>query len=278
MQHGLYTTYVNKACRCDLCKKANADFARARRKAIAYGRGELFVPIEPVQQHLLWLQSKGWSVGRLAEASGAGRHNITSALYGSYKTISKLTAGRILALDDAPERNLKSIDNRGARRRCEALQAIGFSLNFQAKYMGIKIQNLFQIVNRDTCHPDTIERIAKMYDALAWTRPQPTSQHEKAGMTRALNKAKKFGYTPPAGWDDIDRDDAPVQVRRDPDFVDPLKLEIRLAGGKVRFNQAESFAATHKLAKMGYNQLEIANLLFITQTAVQKRLARSVLE
>ena len=278
MQHGLYTTYINKACRCLECKKANADFARARRKVIAYGRGELFVPVEPARQHLLWLQSKGWSVGRLAEASGVGRHNITSALYGQYKTISKLTAGRILALDDAPERNLRSLDSRGARRRCEALQAIGFSLNFQANYMGIKIQNLFQIVNRDTCHPETIDRIAKMYDALAWTRPQPINQQEKAGMARAINKAKKFGYTPPAGWDDIDRDEAPVKVARDPDFVDPLKLEIRLNGGKVRFNQAESFAATHELAKMGYNQLEIANLLFITQTAVQKRLARSVLE
>lgn len=28
MRHGVYSTYTNKGCRCDLCKGAAADYAR----------------------------------------------------------------------------------------------------------------------------------------------------------------------------------------------------------------------------------------------------------
>jgi hypothetical protein len=179
---------------------------------------------------------------------------------------------------DLGKRNLKSVPSFPAVRRLQALCAIGFSFNAQAKYMGMKIQNVWMIVNRDTCHPDTIARVAEMYEALAYTRPAPRSQQDKAGMTKALNRAKKFGYAPPMAWDDIDRDTAPIKVERDPDFVDPLKLELRLQGAKVRFTRAESFAATFELAKRGMTQEQIADILFITQSAVQKRLTRSVLE
>lgn len=275
MRHGLYTTYVNDRCRCDACKLANTINARKRRKAIAYGRGEVFVPIGPARDHLKALMAKGWSVGKLTEASGVGRHNITSALYGHYEKISATTLAMILALEDSGDRNFKSVDNRGVRRRCEALQALGFSLNFQAKYLGVHIQNLFHIVNHDSCARETVERVSKMYDALAWTKPNPKTQQDKAGVTKAINKAKKFGYAPPAAWDDIDTDLEPVKVERDPDFVDPLKLEIRLAGGKVRFNRAESYAATFELAARGMDQVEISNWLFITQSAVNKRLSRA---
>jgi len=276
MKHGLYTTYVNQKCRCELCRMANTNHCRHRRRQVAYGLADTHVPIDKAQAHLKALQAEGFSVNRLVELSGVNRGTVCAVLYGNAKRIRQSNFDGIMRVrGDAGERNLKSVPSFPAVRRLQALCAIGFSFNYQANYLGMKIQNIWNILQRDSCHPDTIARIAEMYEALAYTRPAPRSQQDKAGITKALNRAKKFGYAPPMAWDDIDRDVAPIKPERDPDFIDPLKLELRLQGAKVRFTRAESFAATFELADRGFNQLEIADILFITQSAVQKRLARA---
>jgi len=255
---------------------ANTNHCRHRRRQVAYGLADTHVPIAEAQAHLKALQAEGFSVNRLVELSGVNRGTVCAVLYGNAKRIRQSNFDGIMHVrGDAGDRNLKSVPSLPAVRRLQALCAIGFSFNYQANYLGMKIQNIWNILQRDSCHPDTIARIAEMYEALAYTRPAPRSQQDKAGMTKALNRAKKFGYAPPMAWDDIDRDVAPINPERDPDFVDPLKLELRLQGAKVRFTRAESFAATFELAARGFNQLEIADILFITQSAVQKRLTRA---
>lgn len=276
MKHGLYTTYVNQKCRCELCRMANTNHCRNRRRQVAYGRAELYVPIDKAQAHLKALQAEGFSVNRLVELSGVTRSTVCAVLYGNRKRIKQTTFDAIMKVTgEAGNRNLRSVPSFPAVRRLEALCAIGYSFNWQAHFMDMKMQNVWAIMQRDTCHPDTIERVAKMYKILAYTRPVPAGSRGRAAITRAINRAKKFGYAPPMAWDDIDRDVAPIKPERDPDFIDPLKLELRLQGAKVRFTRAESYAATFELAARGFNQLEIADILFITQSAVQKRLTRA---
>lgn len=86
----------------------------------------------------------------------------------------------------------------GSLRRIRALVAIGWSMEHQAAYLGVKKQ---AVQNFAVKSPDTLIRIAtaakyaELYERLQGT-PGPSA--------RARSVAKARGWAPPLAWDDID--------------------------------------------------------------------------
>lgn len=72
-QHGTRGAYDTDGCRCDDCRTAHRLDRRARRRLIAYGRWQRFVPSVGTSRRLQALQTRGWTLHAL------GRHLGTTA-------------------------------------------------------------------------------------------------------------------------------------------------------------------------------------------------------
>lgn len=95
----------------------------------------------------------------------------------------------------------------GARRRVQALQAIGYSRDRIAAELGYTSGGaLTYIMQADTMLVTTATRIGNVYDRLSMTVPRG------AGPSRARTWARRYGYAPPLAWDDIDTDLAPSGI------------------------------------------------------------------
>src|SRR4051794_5912333 len=89
-EHGSYVRYVQgpdindvpgRGCRCELCRAANRDYERERkrRKAPAY------VGADDVRRHLTWLAEEGIGLKTVANVSGVPHGALSKIVYGDYK-------------------------------------------------------------------------------------------------------------------------------------------------------------------------------------------------
>lgn len=96
----------------------------------------------------------------------------------------------------------------GTRRRLQALNAIGWSLNDLGQRLGIHGNGLgFIIRSRKYVVPETAQKIKALYEELAML-PAPPDNHMVYGkgnpVSTVKTRARMKGWVPPLGWDDID--------------------------------------------------------------------------
>ena len=95
----------------------------------------------------------------------------------------------------------RSVPAVGFRRRIEALQAIGWSLNEIGRRLGIDVRVLPARMDQRWVRRVTHDRMAAIYDELSMTVPG-----DRYANRRRILAARK-GYAPPLAWDDIDDPD-----------------------------------------------------------------------
>lgn len=98
----------------------------------------------------------------------------------------------------------------GARRRVQALQAIGHSHSAIARAAGVPTCTVRNVLLREspTVYASTHAAIARAFDHLALVVPVGH------GPTRVRNAAARLGYQPPFAWDDDTIDDPKAKPNR----------------------------------------------------------------
>lgn len=100
----------------------------------------------------------------------------------------------------------RAVPSLGFRRRVEALQAIGWSVNAIAERLGIDVRVLPARMKSTYVRRTTFDRMASIYEEMCMTVPNDRYAN------RRRNLARRKGYVPPLAWDDIDTDPEPVKV------------------------------------------------------------------
>lgn len=96
---------------------------------------------------------------------------------------------------------------RGARRRVQALMALGWPTRAIGREAGVegRVTIIYILDERNnTITRGLHDKIVATYDRLSMRIPPAGS-----GTTRARNSAARKGYVPPLAWDDIDHDEGP---------------------------------------------------------------------
>lgn len=126
------------------------------------------------------------------------------------------------------------VDSTGTRRRVQALAALGWSFVQIAERAGLhrtatpKAAHLDRPVRRETA-----DAIQAAFRVMCMTKPPTDTPRQRVSVARMRRIASENGWVPPLAWDDIDNDEAPVQVeeddmsakeRRDAERLDRLEL------------------------------------------------------
>ncbi|MCR1983997.1 helix-turn-helix domain-containing protein [Cellulosimicrobium cellulans] len=230
-QHGTHACFVLDRCRCIPCTVANTNYEAARARDRAYGI-ESFVDAAPTVAHLRVLMGAGLGWKRVAHLAGVAESSVYPLLYGRpdrnggkpRTKIRPTTAEKILAVPVPRLGALAGgakVDPTGTGRRVRALVAHGWSLTALADQTGIDHQVLRAVANntRRFVVASSARAVRAAYDEL-WDLPVP----ESVGKTRALDRARREGWPPPAAWDDDAIDDPaalPARGWRDGECADP---------------------------------------------------------
>ncbi|WP_020580165.1 hypothetical protein [Actinopolymorpha alba] len=219
------------------------------------------VPAGPVAAHVRALMAAGASQHAIADASGVNHRIITFILRGQ-PTIHTTTAERLRAVTAAATRNRTrptgQVPNIGARRRIQALRAIGWTTADIAHHADLSPSLIRDILARrgSTITRTVHDGIRSAYDALAMT-PGPS----KTSRTRALAR----GWAPPLAWDDDTMDDPNSQPHQgndtadvDQDELDHAAIWRRMDGDRtIALTQAEAAEVITRMRRRGYSDAHI---------------------
>lgn len=171
-----------------LCQK-HAD--AARRKA-----GRVYVPSQPVAEHINYLRANGLGWGRIAELAGVKISMLR--FVGQQKYTFANNAERILAVKPLVADG-KRICNVGTQRRLQALVALGYTNRQLAKELDYPISQFAYLINlsEQGVTARVARKVEEVFDRLQLTIPPPCT-----GSTRAKNRAQRKGWPPPFAWDD----------------------------------------------------------------------------
>ena len=97
----------------------------------------------------------------------------------SYWRHHMIAAGRVDLLDII-------VDATGARRRLQALQALGHSGVVLARHLGADKSMVPRWSLAETMRQSTVDRIAELYEQLSATKPNPTTPAERRIVAEAL--------------------------------------------------------------------------------------------
>jgi AraC-like DNA-binding protein len=233
----------------------------------------------PVAAHLQELLNAGWSLRSIADAADYSPSSVHRIVIGVQQRIRNDIAARLAAVDGAAilarQNSLGFVRNLGARRRIQALLAIGWRHEEITATMlqtqpecGTRSQMVLHqrgnwIARR------THDAVAAAYDQLSMT-PGPSAK------TRRL--AAKYGYAPPLAWDDASIDDPDAQPDRGADdqaVLDEVLIERLIAGyaraePKAGVRPApEVVEAVVRLHTRGLSDREIGDRIGYTASGVQ---------
>lgn len=207
--------YVVEKCRCEICRKDARAYENNRRRQRAYGRAA-YVDAEPARQHVRELQAAGLGWKRVAALAGLDHSVVWKLLYGDRKRfdgpskrVRPATEQKILAVQATLDTlgDMALVDATGARRRLQALVAMGWSQTKLADRLGVLRSNFTGTMRRDKLHVATVRAVRKLYDEL-WDVPPPEDTHRhKIAASRARRYATEHGFVPPLAWDDDTIDD-----------------------------------------------------------------------
>lgn len=210
-RHG--TSGYTGGCRCEECKAAKRASLRDRYRRLAYGRPTTdLVDAEPIREHLCALMVRGATLNQICDASGVSYGVLSRILYLGQKRVKSNSAGALLALSEVDTSTSRApVDAAGTRRRIQALAALGWSVTWQARQVGLHPIDYGQVSRGQILRvvASTAVKIRHLYDAH-WNVVPPPGQPSSLARRRAAEK----GWLPPMAWDDdlIDLPDADLEV------------------------------------------------------------------
>lgn len=205
VQHGTLTCYT-RGCRRDECRRAAWRHNKGLRVRIMRGEPRL-VDAEPMREHVAQLLAAGMSFRAISLAAGwKSRNALDEALKRS--RVLPRTFNRVMAVTmDSDRRPTGYIDATGARRRLQALAAIGWDSSTVAHRLGQKHGTTVVHVRngrQPRLRRSTADAIAALYEEL-WDQPGPSA--------RARTDAAQRRWAPPMAWDDETIDDPAARAR-----------------------------------------------------------------
>lgn len=258
-EHGTNAAYVLDECRCHPCAAACSEYNSTLKRDAAYGKARL-VDAAPAREHVRSLMAANMGLKTVAARSGVSHGALSKLIYGAplpdggrrppSARIRQASADALLALlpDVSVLADGAVVDATGARRRLQALGAVGWSVQQVSQRSGIDRQALDKILRGATTSARTARAVREAYDALWNQAPAESTHHEKCAASRARNSARAAGWAPPMAWDDETIDDpatAPAldgtQGRRGAD-LDEWKHLVRL--GETPARAAERIGVT----------------------------------
>ena len=307
-EHGTRAAYVLDRCRCAPCTAANTVQARRRSTAIAYGTWPGLVDADLVRAHVRAFRADGLSVQRIAELSGVGQGTLSALVYraraGQPRPPARVRADtqrRLLAVrfDPASVAAGRRIDATGARRRLQALTALGWSAACLALRTDRTVRTLRRILMADEVTADTARCVAALYEQLRTARPPRRTGPERAAADRAAGRAWAAGWRPPLGWDDIDTDqdettqasvrgtglgigkaggdptnvirsDIVLDDSRCSQLLDEVAVQRAMTGERLPLTKTERREAVARLTRQGLSARRIAELLHTTGRTVTR--------
>ena len=213
-EHGTPARYEQDGCRCVKCADAKSADGATERELKAYGRWQDdhgLISAEPVRQHLIKLAATGVGPVQVGRLAGINWQTAERIHLGKGKTVQKRTAKAIMAIPVGTNPSpLKQVSGVGMRRRIRALCAIGWTVAWQAKRMGIARNQLEHTLEGGGALAWKDQLVRELYDELRDTPPTPTTPQEKSHMAGCIARARRLGWAPPIAWDDdsIDNPDA----------------------------------------------------------------------
>lgn len=196
------------------------------------------VEANPARLHIATCMGAGMSLRAIAAAAGISATQASAINTGKRVTCLPQTRDAILSVrpgvttDATPDTSEPFVPKIGTVRRIQALHALGWPHTAISAKAGVRTNCLPSQVGRWVTL-STHEAVARAYDELSAT--QGPSE-------RTRGWARRFGYLPPAAWDDIDHDPAPLDGTEDDldQDVDEVAIGRRMAGDKtVRLNATE---------------------------------------
>ncbi|UJP39356.1 helix-turn-helix domain-containing protein [Cellulomonas palmilytica] len=250
------------------------DLAYQKRWRLDREQGRLrTVPATRARRHIERLRAAGCSVRGIAECAGLSPSVVSKIGAGKQPTVTVKVARTLLAV--RPDSILNRphgpgfVPNLGARRRIEALLALGWAHAHITERMGTRTTSqlvLHQV--GDWIARETHDAVVAAYDALAMS-PGPSE--------RTRRRAAVLGYAPPLAWDDdtLDDPDARPQTGIDTDNVDPVAVARALDGDmSVPLNRDERAEVIAALAAGGRSDRWIAVQLGVVPETVRRERQR----
>ena len=178
---------------------------RYRIKRHQMGGGSVLADCAPLRVKLDELL-ESMSMSAVAALTGVNRSTLRPIISGKTKRTSHDTARRILAAHVGGDAGKHWVDALRARRKVQALMAIGWTLARISAESGYSYTNikLLAFGNVDVIRSVTDQQIDTAYRRLCMRLPSPVTRNDRSAVTRAINTAKRLGWAPPLSWDDID--------------------------------------------------------------------------
>ncbi|GAA4175968.1 hypothetical protein [Gryllotalpicola koreensis] len=263
------TCYRMHECRCPECVSGHRERRRQRAKAQAYGRWDNgFVDPAKSLNRIRELMEFGMGVHTIEHRSGVSRETVEKILAGQPK-VRRSTEERILALipDHSTATPGARIPSTGARRRIEALIAVGWSLAAQAEEMGLYGPQMVRLLRSTQITSDLNRRIGEHYSRLWNQNPPMTNQYERRAYKGALKWAKEKGFVAPLAWDDIDNDPEPPLSEVAP-ICDEVKVDLAMEGKSVTLNRLERELLVRKAHDLRWSDNRTADVSGIDSRTV----------
>ncbi|MBP2331264.1 hypothetical protein JOF56_011649 [Kibdelosporangium banguiense] len=199
--------YSLDGCRCTTCRTAATTYNNWLRRQHAYGRPRT-VDAQPARDHVNKLRAAGMGLRTIAEAAGTGDGPLSKLLYGIpsqgrgpserlyITTAEKILAVKLELADGA------RIPSRPARRRIQALVAIGWSITKLAAHLDMLPTNLARIVADDNDILVTTDRACRaLYERLWDMPPDETDLYDRIAATKSRNLAQRKNWPVPMWWE-----------------------------------------------------------------------------
>ncbi|MFJ7782218.1 hypothetical protein ACIQY8_05820 [Streptomyces albidoflavus] len=242
--HGTLSRGKYHGCTCEPCGEAQRAYARRRYRQMGYGTWQPTHDADPVREHIKTLRAAGHTISSIsldAYVSAATLARIVYAINGKppAASLAIASAQRILAIKPTDRPSLtpgSRVDATGARRRIQALVAMGWPVSHLEGRLGIHRRQLTHLTHADRAAIATVEKVAERYrmvhtlDPLQHGVPQQVSNF-------ARSVARRNGWHGPAAWEDIDDpacepeiDERPAGPGR-PEQIDDERVRLLVRDG-----------------------------------------------
>lgn len=253
-------------------------FMPERRRHKAYrmrtARGEAsMIDSGIVKAHIRDLCDMGFSANAIGAAAGIPQQTVSLILDGTWKRTRIPVAARITSVTHVPVPAQKGtcVPAIGARRRIQALNAIGWGRPAIGELLGVKPKQINGYISQHSIQYATWAAIANVYDRLSGA-PGPD--------VRMVTWARNRGWPPPLAWEgrDMDHPDAKPDLGDDtkPTGIDEVLLARLLAGTYTgpRVLGPEREAVLDHAIEHGWTKQHVAQALNLKLATADQALIR----
>lgn len=165
IEHGTRWGY-SKGCRCDSCREAATIAQRKYRRRKALTCGPLLVDARPARHHLKVLRKAGFSWRVIGAATGHANSNLVRIYTGKTRSLSRVTADRILGASLSDCRSV----SRGRKPSAESYKLLEefLAAGYNSRWVRAQVNNLDLTRRTPTLAASTVERIQQLHDLHFW--------------------------------------------------------------------------------------------------------------